>query len=36
MFQLTLAGLDDMVKFLRRPTVSAERRMLIQRLARAA
>lgn len=36
MFQLTLAGLDDMVKFLRRPSVSAERRMLIQRLARAA
>ncbi|WAS99044.1 vWA domain-containing protein [Nannocystis punicea] len=36
MFQLTLSGLDDMVKFLRRPTVSAERRMLIQRLARAA
>lgn len=34
MFQLTLAGLDDMVKFLRRPTVSAERKLLIQRLAR--
>lgn len=35
MFQLTLAGLDDMVKFLRRPVVSAERRALIQKLARA-
>lgn len=36
MFQLTLTGLEDMVKFLRRPAVSAERRALIQRLTRAA
>lgn len=36
MFQLTLAGLDEMVKYLRRPSIGPERRALIQRLARAA
>ncbi len=36
MFQLTLGGLDEMVKFLRRPSATAERRAHVQRLARAA
>ncbi len=34
MFQLTLAGLDDMVKHLRRPALSSERRNHIATLAR--
>lgn len=36
MFQLTLAGLEDMIRFLRRPHVSGERRALLQRLVRLA
>ena len=34
MFQLTLGGLDDMVKHLRRPALSSERRNLVATLAR--
>jgi hypothetical protein len=34
MFPLTLAGLDDMVKHLRRPALSSERRGVIASLAR--
>jgi uncharacterized protein with von Willebrand factor type A (vWA) domain len=34
MFPLTLAGLDDMVKHLRRPALSSERRSVIATLAR--
>lgn len=34
MFPLTLAGLDDMVKHLRRPALSSERRSVITTLAR--
>jgi len=34
MFPLTLAGLEDMVKYLRRPALSSERRSVITTLAR--
>ena len=34
MFQLTLGGLDDMVKHLRRPALSSERRSRVAALAR--
>lgn len=34
MFQLTLSGLEDMVKHLRRPALSSERRTVISTLAR--
>ncbi len=34
MFQLTLAGLEDMVRYLRRPTLSGQRRNYVASLAR--
>jgi uncharacterized protein len=34
MFQLTLSGLEDMVRYLRRPSLSGQRRALVSALAR--